>query len=107
MAKSKAADSDTQSLGDNSAQRYEQCTAGLSRLEEIREEKKALSKEATGIIDTLEKEGGVNRGALGEIRRMLDLSPAAVSAREQSRKELYDWLIAPKMAEAAAEGSEG
>lgn len=92
---------DTPQMGDNSQSRYDQCKAGLDRLEEIRELKKQLSKEATGIIDTLEKEGGVNRGALGEIRRMLDLSPAAVAAREESRKELYDWLIAPKMAEAA------
>lgn len=100
MARAKAGDQQQQ-LGDNN--RYEQCKKGLDRLEAIREEKKLLSKEATGIIDTLEKEGGVNRGALGEIRRMLDLSPAAVAAREESRKELFDWLVAPKLA-AAADG---
>lgn len=88
--------------GDNSAARYEACKAGLDRLEAIREEKKALTKEANEIIDKLEKEGGVNRGALGEVRRMLDLSPAAIKAREESRTELMAWLIAPKLADAEA-----
>lgn len=82
--------------------RYEQVKTKLARLEAIREEKKALSKEANEIIDTMEKESGINRGALGEIRRMLDLSPAAIAAREESRKELFTWMIAPKLEEATA-----
>lgn len=98
---------ENQKLGDNSAQRYQQCKDDLERLEEIKEEKKLLTKEANTIIDRLEKEGGINRGALGEIRRMLDLSPAAIKAREESRAELYDWLVKPKLEEAEAEGSEG
>ena len=92
---------DPAASGDNSAQRYEQCKADLDRLEAIKAEKSKLTKEANGIIDKLEKEGGVNRGALGEIRRMLDLSPAAIAAREESRKELFSWLVAPKLEEAA------
>jgi hypothetical protein len=91
---------DTPTMGDNSKSRYEQCKDDLDRLNEIKEEKKALTKESNDIIDRLEKEGGVNRGALAEIRRMLDLSPAAIAAREESRKELFDWLVTPKLVEA-------
>jgi hypothetical protein len=88
-------------MGDNSASRYEQCKTDLARLEEIKAEKKALSDEAGTIIKRLEKDGGINRGALAEIRRMLDLSPAAVLAREESRSELFGWLIKPRLDEAA------
>jgi hypothetical protein len=92
---------DTPQMGDNSQSRYEQCKTDLGRLEEIKAEKKALSDEAGTIIKRLEKDGGVNRGALAEVRKMLDLSPAAIQAREESRSELMEWLIAPKLAEAA------
>lgn len=80
--------------------RYEAAKTDLNRLSEIKELKKKLTKESEEIINRLEKNSGVNRGALGEIRRMLDLSPAAIAAREESRKELYAWLIAPKLEEA-------
>jgi hypothetical protein len=93
---------DTPGMGDNSQSRYEQCKADLDRLEEIKAEKKALSDEAGTIIKRLEKDGGVNRGALAEVRKMLDLSPAAIQAREESRSELMSWLIQPKLDEAAA-----
>jgi hypothetical protein len=89
-------------MGDNSQSRYEQCKADLDRLEEIKAEKKALSDEGLTIIKRLEKDGGVNRGALAEVRKMLDLSPAAIQAREESRTELFGWLIKPKLDEAAA-----
>lgn len=92
---------DTPAMGDNSQSRYEQCKADLDRLEEIKEEKKALSDEAGTIIKRLEKDGGINRGALADVRKMLDLSPAAIQAREESRSELFDWLIKPKLDEAA------
>lgn len=92
---------DTPTMGDNSQSRYDQCKTDLARLEEIKAEKKALSDEAGTIIKRLETDGGVNRGALAEIRKMLDLSPAAIQAREESRKELFGWMIAPKLEEAA------
>lgn len=96
-----------QRLGSGGNDRYGQAKADLDRLEEIKELQKALRKEAAERIDRLEKEHGVNRGALAEVRRMMDLSPAAIVAREESRKEIFEWLIAPKLEEAADAGSEG
>lgn len=93
---------ETPAMGDNSQSRYDQCKTDLDRLEGIKAEKKALSDEAATIIKRLEKDGGINRGALGEIRRMLDLSPAAIQAREESRKELFDWMLKPKLEDAEA-----
>lgn len=88
--------------GDNSALRYEQCKTDLDRLEAIKAERKALAGEASDIIDRLEKNGGVNRGALANVRKMMDLSPAAIQARLDSEKELIGWLIQPKLDAAAA-----
>lgn len=88
-------------MGDNSASRYAQCKTDLDRLEAIKEEKRELTEEAGKIIKRLESEGGINRGALAEIRKMLDLSPAAIQKREESRAELMSWLIQPKLDEAA------
>ena len=88
--------------GDNTKSRYELIKGKYARLEEIREEQKALTKESNEIIGELEKESGVNRGALAEIRRLGNLSATAIEAREESRTELFDLLIRPKIAEAAA-----
>ena len=98
-----AADSGTApaSIGHNSADRFAQNKADLDRLEGIKAERKALADESTTILKRLEK-NGVNRGALAEVRAMLDLSPAAIKAREESRAELIDWIIKPKLEEAEA-----
>lgn len=87
--------------GDNTRSRYEIIKDKYARLEEIREEQKALTKERNDIIGELEKESGVNRGALAEIRRLGNLSATAIEAREESRNELFGLLIKPKLEEAA------
>lgn len=88
--------------GDNSAARYEQVKDDLARLETIKAERKVLADESSEIIDRLEKNGGINRGALANVRKMLDLSPAAIIARRESEAEVFAWLIQPKLDEAAA-----
>lgn len=92
--------------GDNSQSRYEIVRDKMARLSAIKEEQAALTKEANGIIDELEKDSGVNRGALAEIRRLDKLSAAAIQAREASRQELFTWMVAPRLEE-AAKGEEG
>ncbi len=86
--------------GDNSQSRYEIVKAKTDRLAAIKDEISELGKEANKIIGELEKDSGVNRGALSDIRRLDKLSPAAVAARESSRQELWAWLVQPKLDEA-------
>lgn len=86
----------------NSTARYEQAKAGFTRLAEIKELQAGLRKEANEIIDNMEKGAGFNRGAVSEIRKQMDLSPAAIQARETSRQELFDLLLKPKLDKAAA-----
>lgn len=89
-------------MGDNSAQRYEQVKVKLARLEEIRLEQKALSNEEKDIKDSLEKDSGVNRGALAATRRLARQDAAAISAHIESRDELERWLIKPLLDEVDA-----
>lgn len=93
---------DTPKMGDNSISRYEQVKEKLARLEVIRDEIKVLSDEASGIKDSLEKESGINRGALAATRKLARLEPAAITAYMESRSELEDWLVNPLLDEAAA-----
>lgn len=93
---------DTPGMGDNSTSRYEMIKEKFGRLEEIKAEQKALSDEAKEIIEELEKESGVNRGAVADIRRLDKLSATAIEARETSRSELFQLLVKPKLDEAAA-----
>ncbi len=96
---------DTPTMGDNSKNPDTSSARTISTVStRSRRRRRPSPRSRDDIIDRLEKEGGggVNRGALAEIRRMLDLSPAAIAAREESRKELFDWLVTPKLAEAEA-----
>lgn len=88
--------------GDNSKSKYEIITEKFERLQAIKAEQKALRDEAADIIDDLDKQQGVNRGALAEIRKMHGLDAATIQRRETSRKELFDLLIKPKLDEAEA-----
>lgn len=93
--------------GHNTIERKRLVEEKLARLKEIKEERAELAKEEGELIKSLEKETGVNRGALAEVRRLDTLSPAAITAREESRRELFEWFVAPKLKEAAEAGSEG
>lgn len=102
------ADSASPSLGDNSAARYAQVKEGFERLRQIEEEKAKLNAEAEKIRANLEKDAGINRGALADIGRLSKLSPTAIKAREESRTELFELFVKPKLDEAAqASGGDG
>lgn len=88
--------------GDNSKSKYEIIKEKFERLQAIKAEQKALRDEAADIVDDLDKQQGVNRGALSEIRKMHGLDAATITRRETSRKELFDLLIKPKLEEAEA-----
>jgi hypothetical protein len=88
--------------GDNTVARYEHIKGKFERLKEIKAEQKALAEEAGKIVNDLEKESGVNRGALAEIRRLDNLDAAAIAKREKSREELYALLVKPRLDEAGA-----
>lgn len=88
--------------GDNSRSKYEIIQEKFERLQAIKAQQKTLREEAAEIIDDLDKQQGVNRGALAEIRKMHGLDAATIQRREASRKELFDLLIKPKLEEATA-----
>lgn len=88
--------------GDNSKSRYEIIKEKFDRLKVIKAEQKVLRDEASDIIEDLEKQQGVNRGGLSEVRKLFDLDAATIKRREESRKELFDLLIKPKLEEAEA-----
>lgn len=88
--------------GDNRIARYEQIKTDFARIKEIDEEVKALGDERAKIVKGLEKEAGVNRGALAEIKKLDKLAPATIAKREESRAELYDLIIKPKVDAAEA-----
>ena len=93
--------------GHNAIERKRLIEEKLARLKAIKEERAELATEEGEIIKALEKESGVNRGALAEVRRLDTLTPAAIAAREESRRELFDWFVKPKLDAAADAGSEG
>lgn len=86
--------------GHNALERKRLVEEKLERLKVIKEERAELAKEEGEIIKALEKDSGINRGALAEVRRLDTLTPAAIAAREESRRELFDWFVAPRLAEA-------
>lgn len=88
--------------GSNSKSRYEIIKEKFDRLKEIKAAQKVLRDEASEIVDDLEKQQGVNRGGLSEVRKLFGLDAATIKAREESRKELFDLLIKPKLDEATA-----
>lgn len=92
----------TSGEGDNSKSRYEIIKEKFDRLAAIKAEQKVLRDEAADIVDELEKQQGVNRGGLSEVRKLLGLDAATIKRREESRQELFDLLIKPKLDEAEA-----
>jgi len=87
--------------------RYEYIQQKFDRLIAIKAEQKSLREESNEIVQDLEKESGVNRGALSEIRKLFGLEAAAIQARETSRRELFELIIQPKLDEATeGEGEE-
>lgn len=95
--KDRAGDTPPPPPGDNSAGRYDTIKADWFRILEIDEEIKTLGEERSKLVKGLEKNQGVSRGALAEIKRLNTLNPATVEKREESRAELYDLIIAPKV----------
>lgn len=91
------ADGASPSLGDNSGARYEAIKDDFRKLRRIEELKAKLNDRAEKIRANLEKESGVNRGALADISRLSKLSTSAIVKREESRKELFSLLIKPKL----------
>lgn len=88
--------------GSNVKSRYEIIKEKFDRLAAIKAEQKVLRDEASDIVDDLEKQQGVNRGGLSEVRKLFGLDAATIKSREESRKELFDLLIKPKLDEATA-----
>jgi hypothetical protein len=94
--------SDASDGGSNTRSRYEIIKEKFDRLNAIRAEQKALRDEAGEIVQDIEKQQGVNRGGLAEVRKLFGLDAATIKQREESRKELFDLLIKPKIDEATA-----
>lgn len=80
--------------------RYEQIKNDFARIKEIDDEVKTLGEERARIVKGLEKDQGVNRGALAGVKKLDKLSAAGVRAHEVSRAELFDLIIKPKLDEA-------
>ena len=89
--------------GDNSRSRLEIVKEKYARLNAIEAEKKVLNDEAEDIRASLEKDMGLRRGAVADVRKLQKLGSAtSILAHEKSRSELVDIFIKPILDEAAA-----